>query len=281
MSEDNKTNEDIVVESNTGLTLGKKLSQAREGLGLSVGEVAERLKLSARQIEALEKDDYSNLPETVFVRGFLRSYSRFLNLDEAEVLADLDAALPNKKEDAKAEAGIQKAKAVKAPTKIAPKLVVAVILIVIIGVVVATQTKLFNTSKNESNTNNVPMGELVSPDTVSNDDVLVSSDISADQTLGSMASQESIPPQDTLVEAGGLTITTGYRSSLRVLDADGHELINKIVTGKAPQKIEGNAPFTVRIGYAKGAIVQYNNKDIDIASDVNNNTAEFIVPKQP
>ena len=112
MSEDKKTNEDIVVESDTGLTLGKKLSQAREGLGLSVGEVAERLKLSARQIEALEKDDYSNLPETVFVRGFLRSYARFLNLDETEVLTDLDAALPNKKEDAKAEAGVQKAKVV-------------------------------------------------------------------------------------------------------------------------------------------------------------------------
>ena len=63
--------------------LGKLLRQNREQQQLSLGDVSEHLKLPARQVEALENADFSKLPEPVFVRGFLRSYGRYLNLDEA------------------------------------------------------------------------------------------------------------------------------------------------------------------------------------------------------
>jgi cytoskeleton protein RodZ len=72
---------------------GKRLRAAREQQGLSVAEAAAQLKLSTRQIEALESDSYDKLPGTIFVRGFLRSYARLLKLDPTPLLAAADQKL--------------------------------------------------------------------------------------------------------------------------------------------------------------------------------------------
>lgn len=71
---------------------GTMLREARERLGLSVADAAAQTKLAMRQIEALEADDYGQLPEMAFVRGFVRSYARILHLDEQPLLAALPEA---------------------------------------------------------------------------------------------------------------------------------------------------------------------------------------------
>ncbi len=65
---------------------GATLTAAREAKGLSVSEVADRLKLTARQVEALEAEEWSLLPNAVFVRGFLRNYARLLEIDADSLL---------------------------------------------------------------------------------------------------------------------------------------------------------------------------------------------------
>ena len=92
MSEQSPQNDNTAVSA--AAELGAKLREAREKRGFSIGEVAERLKLPARQIEGLESGNYENMPELVFVRGFLRTYGRFLDLDENEVAAYLDRIMP-------------------------------------------------------------------------------------------------------------------------------------------------------------------------------------------
>ena len=73
-------------------SVGAALRQARERLGLGVADVANRLKFAPRQIEALEADDFARLPEIAFVRGFVRSYAKLLQLDPAPLLAALPQA---------------------------------------------------------------------------------------------------------------------------------------------------------------------------------------------
>lgn len=65
---------------------GSRLRRAREARGQSVHEVAFALKLSPRQIEALERDDFDALPGMAFVRGFMRNYARYLGLDATPLL---------------------------------------------------------------------------------------------------------------------------------------------------------------------------------------------------
>lgn len=69
--------------------VGATLREARERLGLSVDDVFARIKFAPRQILALEADDFSQLPEAAFVRGFVRSYARLLQLDPEKLLSAL------------------------------------------------------------------------------------------------------------------------------------------------------------------------------------------------
>ncbi|MGV8933604.1 MAG: RodZ domain-containing protein [Gallionellaceae bacterium] len=77
------------VNSTTALNVGQILREAREQQGLSVNDVANRIKFAPKQIEWLEADDFTKLPEAAFVRGFVRSYARLLNLDSAGLIANL------------------------------------------------------------------------------------------------------------------------------------------------------------------------------------------------
>ena len=71
-------------------SFGARLAAAREDAGLSVGEMAGRLRLHVNQVRALESGDLTHLPETAYVRGFVRSYARALNLDPAPLIDDLN-----------------------------------------------------------------------------------------------------------------------------------------------------------------------------------------------
>ncbi|MFZ2540283.1 MAG: helix-turn-helix transcriptional regulator, partial [Gallionella sp.] len=70
-------------------SLGATLREAREHLGLSVVDVSNQIKFAPRQIEALEADDFQHLPEAAFLRGFVRSYAKILQLDQQALLATL------------------------------------------------------------------------------------------------------------------------------------------------------------------------------------------------
>jgi len=71
------------------MSAGATLRHARESVGLSIDAVAHQLKLAPRQVQALEADDYAQLPGRTFVRGFMRNYARLLRLDADAVVATL------------------------------------------------------------------------------------------------------------------------------------------------------------------------------------------------
>ena len=71
------------------LSAGGMLRHARESAGWSIDMVAQQLKLAPRQVQALEADDYAQLPGRTFVRGFMRNYARLLRLDPDALLSAL------------------------------------------------------------------------------------------------------------------------------------------------------------------------------------------------
>jgi cytoskeleton protein RodZ len=74
--------------------LGELLSRERERLGLSRGEIAQRLHMSASQVEALEVGDYDHLPKGPFLRGFVRNYAKQLGLAPEPLLSRLQQVAP-------------------------------------------------------------------------------------------------------------------------------------------------------------------------------------------
>lgn len=76
------------------LPLGQVLAAERERQGLSRGDVAQRLHMSAWQVEALENGDYERLPKGTFLRGFVRNYTKVLGLNADAALDALSAVAP-------------------------------------------------------------------------------------------------------------------------------------------------------------------------------------------
>jgi len=68
------------------LSVGAHLRRERERQGLSLHDVAEKLRLRAKQLQALEEGDYESLPGQTFVTGFIRSYASTLRLDAVAVV---------------------------------------------------------------------------------------------------------------------------------------------------------------------------------------------------
>lgn len=70
------------------LTLGEKLRQAREERGISISEVAEQTRISPHYLDSIENDDYRTLPGGIFNKGFVKSYAKYVGVDEHEALQD-------------------------------------------------------------------------------------------------------------------------------------------------------------------------------------------------
>jgi cytoskeleton protein RodZ len=82
-------------ESAAPATLGQTLAAERERQGMSRADVAQRLHMSAWQVEALEGGEYGRLPKGPFLRGFVRNYAKVLGLDAAPILAMLQGVMPS------------------------------------------------------------------------------------------------------------------------------------------------------------------------------------------
>jgi len=70
----------------TAISSAEQLAAVREKRGMGKGEVAQRLKLHPRQLEAIERGDWAALPGRAFVRGCVRSYGRLLEVDVEPLL---------------------------------------------------------------------------------------------------------------------------------------------------------------------------------------------------
>lgn len=67
---------------------GAMLREARESLGISIGDVSSRTRLSVDQIQAIEEENLERLPEPVYVRAFLRAYAKAIDIDYEPLVND-------------------------------------------------------------------------------------------------------------------------------------------------------------------------------------------------
>ncbi len=72
--------------------VGALLRAAREKLGMSTNDIAAKLRMGVKQVQALEANDYAALPKGTFLRGFVRNYARQVSLNGDEVISLLEKA---------------------------------------------------------------------------------------------------------------------------------------------------------------------------------------------
>ena len=72
-------------------TIGEVLRLARINQGLSLEELKEKTEIQLHFLEAMEADDFDQLPSTFYARSFLRKYAWAVELDERIVLDAYDS----------------------------------------------------------------------------------------------------------------------------------------------------------------------------------------------
>lgn len=68
-------------------TVGEMLKNARLKKGMKRRQIVKKTKINLKYLKALEKNDYDSLPESAFVKGFIKNYAQTVGLDPAQVLA--------------------------------------------------------------------------------------------------------------------------------------------------------------------------------------------------
>ena len=67
-------------------SIGQELKRERELRGITLKEIADTTKINIRFLRALEEDRIDLLPEEFFTRGIIRTYAKYLGLDEQSIL---------------------------------------------------------------------------------------------------------------------------------------------------------------------------------------------------
>jgi len=86
-TEANETNidldntEDFNEETGSSFSLGNYLHDQRDAQGISLKNVSQSTKISITNLEALESDDLTSLPNRAYVTGYVKSYAKLIGAD--------------------------------------------------------------------------------------------------------------------------------------------------------------------------------------------------------
>jgi cytoskeleton protein RodZ len=69
-------------------SFGHKLKTEREKRGITLDQISSSTKIGIRMLQALEEDNFDQLPGGIFNKGFVRAYARHVGLDEDQMVAD-------------------------------------------------------------------------------------------------------------------------------------------------------------------------------------------------
>ncbi|MHB0926445.1 MAG: RodZ domain-containing protein [Gallionellaceae bacterium] len=285
------------------VSLGKTLREAREHLGLSISDVAHQTKFASRQIEALEADDFQHLPEMPFVRGFVRSYAKILQLDAQPLLALLPQT------NAPQMPLVSDSVEVPFPNAYSPQrqnlvwLGAALLLAVL---VVAFAVWHFTTPLDKPETAQVetPVSlpdkmQIIPASPVAETGVIAPP--AAPAARLALVAQSSVPaakplapvPRDALLAAGGrpealpqpqpakpaaqpdaapktatLRLAFDEESWTEIRDKDDKILSSQVNPRGSELRLNGQAPFSLVIGHAASARLYYRGKQVDLTPHI-------------
>lgn len=111
------------------VNVGSILQKARLSRNISVQEAANALHLRPSIVSAIEDNNYSEVPGHIFLKGYVRSYARYVGLPEEQVLTQLDHVLLDQELSRKPEAPEEGRKATRGAVFLGVALVGLIVLV--------------------------------------------------------------------------------------------------------------------------------------------------------
>ena len=86
----NLLNMDVPLTESATVSFGSRLHAAREARGLELEACAHALKLPARVLRQLERDQYDGIDSKVYLASYIGKYARHLGINQASIEVELD-----------------------------------------------------------------------------------------------------------------------------------------------------------------------------------------------
>ena len=234
---------------------GEYLRQIRISQSLELQNVAQDLKMPVKTLEALEQDNYKSLPEATFIKGYYRSYAKYLKADATAIIQRFDEIYEN-------DTGLVPNHALNnSPIKIMGKLpgsngdrnrkwlkriLIAVVVIALLWLLVAAIQKF--TSKGSADASAEAKNSDVQVLTL---DGANASAVSGDE----MVLEFNRPTSVHIVDSTNKVLATGRQASTLTL--------------------HGESPFRIRLDDAKAVSLSLNKESIPLSPYTVNGKAEF------
>jgi len=288
--------------------VGYTLRAAREARGETIHDVAGALKLTGRQVEALETDRFDLLPGRAFARGFLRNYARHLHLDPAPLLAALDEQTAGDAMDlapVSNAAGIMPSAGERLRPSSLPVALIAfgLFLVVLAGwyfnwfqkpapqdeplvqeSVLPPEPVAIDAPTIAPGADSGPVA-LQAPAVVAQDAAVVPPSVDG-STAGAVAPEvpaassaptEAAPVADAPAQGDRLDFRFEREAWFEVRGADGKVLFSGTGREGTAKEVFGKAPFKLVVGNARYVKLEYNGREIDMTPHIKVTVARFKV----
>jgi cytoskeletal protein RodZ len=128
-----------------GFLVGELLKKKREELGKDLREISDILKIKRDYLKAIEEENFSMLPEEVYVKGYIRKYAELLKINPESALNSYNNQISSSRtgeKDPFQQELLQKKKRLKSSYIVAA-------LVIIVFVIILTITGFFQSPREE------------------------------------------------------------------------------------------------------------------------------------
>jgi len=248
--------------------IGEALGDRRRSLGLSIDDVALKLKFMPRQIEALETGRFERLAGGSFTRGMIRSYARALDVDPEPLLARLPSQAPS------ADSLAEFVKSRPIPITDASRGVNLLYTVLSLGIVAVIAAVAWEWQAERSASERMTFlrptepSPRAEPVPRSEPVAVATTKLAPAEPAAPPAPAPEIAPAAEPKPAPGvrrITLQFGQEAWVTVRARDGKVLVAQLNPAGSERVVEGRPPFELVIGNAEHVRVRYDDRDVDLA----------------
>ncbi len=285
-------------------SVGDTLKSLREQKNFGTIDIANNLHLDTKVIEALEQDNYEKLPDPIYVRGYIRNYSKFVGGDanalvklyDRQRIANEPEIIPEIKHPSQTSSSDK-------PVKAFTYLLTLVLVILLIAwwqgnfvvrvpkqavitdisepvipealpeaVILEEYEDLFPpdtplTVTDQDNLDPEFSTDLGYIDLPENNQPIIEETIS---TINELSEDANIEPDNRkfTLEASGpdtINLTLAADSWIEIIDVDNNRVFIGLGRRGETYDLYGTAPFSVLLGFAQGVNIKLNDSPFDPA----------------
>jgi cytoskeleton protein RodZ len=263
------------------------LRETRKKLGLDIDEVARQLRMSARQILALEEENFAALSTPPFVRGFIRNYAKLLKLDAEPLLEAYREAVQGQPDKAAITLQSERIAIVSGARRTWVLYLAASVLVLFAG---SAWWVYMEQGKQKPA---APVAAKTAPEVNTRQAVAPAPPIAValpEPYAPAVAQPAPVTPQPAPVVTtpepipasaasgtaqGDIRFVIAEPTWISVTDGTGKEVFNKNKASGTEDFAGGKPPFRVVVGNVNGAQVSYKGKPFDMVPYTRANVARF------